>query len=81
MKAQQRVNQGGLAGAVRTKQTDCASTQLTTQVLQDLAPPKANAQTIKINDRCLDQRLRSDLLIFFEGCYQLIPFLVTGMLP
>ena len=40
MKSEQRVNERGLAGAVGTEQTDCFTTQIAAQVLQDLPATK-----------------------------------------
>ena len=69
MKTEERVNQSGFAGAVRPKQTDRPAAQLTAQILQDWPFAKTHAQAIEFDDRRLDQRLRDDLLIFFQCGY------------
>ena len=51
MKTKQRVNQGGLAGAVWTKQANGAAAQFALQTLQNGPPAKLDAQVVEIDDR------------------------------
>ena len=45
------MNQGGLAGAVGTKQANRPTSQFTLQVLQDWSSAKLDAQVVEIDDR------------------------------
>src|ERR1044072_8416155 len=49
MKAEQRVNQRSLAGAVGTEQTDSFTTQIAAKVLQDLPATKRDAEAVQVN--------------------------------
>src|SRR5215207_4538393 len=53
MKSEQRMNQRGFTGAVRTEQTDSFATQIAAQVLQDLPAAERYAETMQVDHRRL----------------------------
>src|SRR5207249_2431421 len=50
MKTKQCVNERGLAGAIRTKQSNSTSAQLAVQLAQDWAAAESNRQPLQINN-------------------------------
>ena len=51
MKAEQRVNESRLAGAVGTEQTDCSTAQIAAQVFQNWPATESDTETVQIDYR------------------------------